>query len=134
MTCKSTSASIPLRHQALSPSSFGTLAIEVTDTLHSEEVPGRIPRARMSAIRGIDIHRASFSTCRTRGLVQGQWRLRTGRNIIFPPPTQYWKKALHYVFGGFKFLMWIALIVTIARKLRLVASIHLHPSLYPAFI
>jgi sodium/potassium-transporting ATPase subunit alpha len=55
-----------------------------------------------------------------------------GKNVISPPPTQYyltiddiwpnslikliyryWKKALNYVFGGFNFLMWIAFIVTI---------------------
>ncbi|KAJ7777899.1 calcium ATPase transmembrane domain M-containing protein [Mycena maculata] len=36
-----------------------------------------------------------------------------GKNVISPPPTQYWKKVLNYVFGGFNFLMWIAFIVTI---------------------
>lgn len=36
-----------------------------------------------------------------------------GKNVISPPKTQYWKKALNYVFGGFNFLMWIAFIVTI---------------------
>ncbi len=36
--------------------------------------------------------------------------------MISAPPTQYWKKALNYVFGGFNFLMWIAFIVTVVRR------------------
>ena len=40
-------------------------------------------------------------------------RLKDGKNIISPPPTKYWLKALNYVFGGFNFLMWIAFVVTI---------------------
>ncbi|EMD32829.1 hypothetical protein CERSUDRAFT_108626 [Gelatoporia subvermispora B] len=40
-------------------------------------------------------------------------KAKLGRNVISPPPTHYWKKALNYVFGGFNFLMWIAFIVTL---------------------
>ncbi|KAH0834143.1 hypothetical protein J3R83DRAFT_11446 [Lanmaoa asiatica] len=40
-------------------------------------------------------------------------RLKDGKNVISPPPTQYWLKALNYIFGGFNFLMWIAFIVTL---------------------
>ncbi|RKO83014.1 E1-E2 ATPase-domain-containing protein [Blyttiomyces helicus] len=35
------------------------------------------------------------------------------KNIISPPPAQYWRKIVTYLFGGFNFLMWIAFIVTI---------------------
>ncbi|KAG1791622.1 uncharacterized protein BJ212DRAFT_1544992 [Suillus subaureus] len=40
-------------------------------------------------------------------------RERDGKNVISPPPTIYWKKTLNYIFGGFNFLMWISLILTI---------------------
>ncbi|TPX69591.1 hypothetical protein SpCBS45565_g02316 [Spizellomyces sp. 'palustris'] len=36
-----------------------------------------------------------------------------GKNIISEPPKKHWKLILQYVFGGFNFLMWIALIVTV---------------------
>jgi sodium/potassium-transporting ATPase subunit alpha len=58
-----------------------------------------------------------FSTSPSLGLETAAVERRSARekNIISPPPTQYWKKALNYVFGGFNFLMWIAFIVTIVR-------------------
>jgi sodium/potassium-transporting ATPase subunit alpha len=76
------------------------------------------------AIRQINVHLASpddvlnrFSTSLTYGLESDaiQRRLKNGSNVISAPPTQYWKKILNYVFGGFNFLMWIAFIVTIVR-------------------
>lgn len=107
--------------------SFRTLSIHVHDTLRNEKdekgistvikvVPGGA-----EAIRAIDIHLAPieevftrFSTSPTLGLESPavQRRAKAGKNVISPPPTQYWKKALNYVFGGFNFLMWIAFIVT----------------------
>jgi sodium/potassium-transporting ATPase subunit alpha len=75
-----------------------------------------------SVIRQIDVHLlptnevfTRFSTSPTVGLETAavQRRARRGKNTITPPPTQYWKKGLNYVFGGFNFLMWIAFIVTI---------------------
>lgn len=75
-----------------------------------------------SAIRQIDVHRLAvdevytrFSTSPIIGLESDavHRRGKDGKNVISPPPTQYWKKALNYVFGGFNFLMWIAFIVTI---------------------
>ncbi|KAI8910746.1 calcium ATPase transmembrane domain M-containing protein [Powellomyces hirtus] len=35
------------------------------------------------------------------------------KNVISPPSTKYFKQIMQYVFGGFNFLMWIALIVTV---------------------
>jgi sodium/potassium-transporting ATPase subunit alpha len=76
------------------------------------------------AIRQIDVHLITpeavftrFSTSPSLGLETAAVERRSARekNIISPPPTQYWKKALNYVFGGFNFLMWIAFIVTIVR-------------------
>jgi len=74
-------------------------------------------------IRQIDVHTlpieevfTRFSTSPTIGLESpAVTRLskRFGKNVISPPKTQYWKKVLNYVFGGFNFLMWIAFIVTI---------------------
>ncbi len=78
-----------------------------------------------SAIRQIDVHRLTvdevytrFSTSPTVGLENDavQRRSKDGKNVISAPPTQYWKKALNYVFGGFNFLMWIAFIVTVVRR------------------
>jgi sodium/potassium-transporting ATPase subunit alpha len=77
-----------------------------------------------SGIRAIDVHLLPkdnvflrFSTSPSLGLEAAavERRGKTGKNVISPPPTQYWKKALNYVFGGFNFLMWIAFIVTIVR-------------------
>ena len=39
--------------------------------------------------------------------------------MISPPKTQYGKKILNYVFGGFNFLMWIAFILTLVSFLIL---------------
>jgi sodium/potassium-transporting ATPase subunit alpha len=78
-----------------------------------------------SLIGQIDIHLTStndvftrFGTSPTIGLEGSavQRRAKDGKNTISNPPTQYWKKALNYVFGGFNFLMWIAFIVTIVRS------------------
>ena len=77
-----------------------------------------------SAIRQIDVHRLSvdevytrFSTSPAVGLESGavQRRMKDAKNVISSPPTQYWKKGLNYVFGGFNFLMWIAFVVTVVR-------------------
>ncbi|KAI0363433.1 calcium ATPase [Pilatotrama ljubarskyi] len=75
-----------------------------------------------SAIRRVDVHRlsvndvyTSFSTSPTLGLEADAVvrRAKAGKNVISSPPTQSWKKAANYVFGGFNLLMWIAFIVTI---------------------
>ena len=75
-----------------------------------------------AGIRQIDVHRlpveevyTRFSTSPTIGLESTavERRGKDGKNVISKPPTQYWKKALNYVFGGFNFLMWIAFVVTI---------------------
>jgi len=81
-------------------------------------------------IRQIDVHTVPvdvvyqrFSTSPTLGLESPAVERLTktfGKNVISPPKTIYWKKALNYVFGGFNFLMWIAFIVTIVS---LVASL-----------
>ncbi|KAH7919461.1 calcium ATPase [Leucogyrophana mollusca] len=75
-----------------------------------------------NAIASIDVHQiptddvyTRYSTHPTVGLEGAAVRRREadGKNVISPPPTQYWKKVLNYIFGGFNFLMWIAFIVTI---------------------
>ena len=79
-----------------------------------------------AAIRQIDVHAlpidevyTRFSTSPTVGLETDAItrRSKDGKNAISSPPTQYWKKAVNYVFGGFNFLMWIAFIVTIVCPL-----------------
>jgi hypothetical protein len=78
-----------------------------------------------SLIGQIDIHLTPtndvftrFGTSPTIGLESSavQRRAKDGKNTISNPPTQHWKKALNYVFGGFNFLMWITFIVTIVRS------------------
>jgi sodium/potassium-transporting ATPase subunit alpha len=74
------------------------------------------------AIAAIDVHLiptdqvfVRYSCSPTVGLesIAVERRLKDGKNIISPPPTKYWLKALNYVFGGFNFLMWIAFVVTL---------------------
>jgi sodium/potassium-transporting ATPase subunit alpha len=101
------------------------LSIHVDTLQHRAELPTKLPTKPVDpaiAIRQINVHLLSpddiltrFSTSLALGL-EGtaiQRRSRNERNVISPPPTQYWKKILNYVFGGFNFLMWIAFIVTI---------------------
>ncbi|KZV91494.1 calcium ATPase [Exidia glandulosa HHB12029] len=75
-----------------------------------------------AALREMNVHLLTpedvftrFSTHPERGLDPATVARKAseGKNKITPPPTQYWKKALNYVFGGFNFLMWIAFVVTI---------------------
>jgi hypothetical protein len=104
-------------------SSFRTLSIHVNDGLRRDfKSSKRTGVAPVAAIRAIDIHNAEmsevftrFSTSPTLGLEPAAVlrRAADGRNVISPPPTQYWKKVLNYIFGGFNFLMWIAFIVTL---------------------
>ncbi|EGO28595.1 hypothetical protein SERLADRAFT_446026 [Serpula lacrymans var. lacrymans S7.9] len=42
-----------------------------------------------------------------------QIRAKGGKNVFSPPRTQYWKKIINYIFGGFNFLMWIAFILSL---------------------
>jgi sodium/potassium-transporting ATPase subunit alpha len=90
-------------------------------SIHVEENSSKADKA--DAIRQIDVHTIPvdlvyqrFSTSPTQGLETPAVARLTqtfGKNVISPPKTQYWKKVLNYVFGGFNFLMWIAFIVTI---------------------
>ena len=106
---------------------YRTLSIHV-DTMTEEKQKASAAKSAdpASAIRQIDVHRISvddvytrFSTSPVVGLEGDavQRRIKDGKNVISAPPTQYWKKALNYIFGGFNFLMWIAFIVTIVRFL-----------------
>ncbi|OBZ69101.1 hypothetical protein A0H81_10850 [Grifola frondosa] len=101
---------------------YRTLSIHVDSIQEAKQKPMGGSSDPAAAIRLIDVHTLSpdevftrFSTSSTVGLETAavQRRANAGKNIISPPPTQYWKKALNYVFGGFNFLMWIAFIVTI---------------------
>jgi sodium/potassium-transporting ATPase subunit alpha len=102
--------------------SYRTLSMHVETTEQKGAAASKRAADPASAIRQIDIHLVPkhdvftrFSTSPTLGLETDvlQRRAKAGKNVISPPPTQYWKKALNYVFGGFNFLMWIAFIVTI---------------------
>ena len=92
-----------------------------TLSIHVEEKSKTIPD-KADAIRQIDVHTIPadlvyqrFSTSPTLGLESPAVDRLTqtfGKNVISPPKTQYWKKVLNYIFGGFNFLMWIAFTVT----------------------
>ena len=94
-----------------------------TLSIHIEEKSSEATPDKADAIRQIDVHTIPvdlvyqrFSTSPTLGLETPAVARLTqafGKNVISPPKTQYWKKVLNYVFGGFNFLMWIAFIVTI---------------------
>ncbi|KDR77765.1 hypothetical protein GALMADRAFT_412632 [Galerina marginata CBS 339.88] len=85
--------------------------------------PSKAPNDLSDLVRQIDIHTVAvdvvyqrFSTSPTIGLESsavGHLTKSFGKNVISAPTTQYWKKALNYVFGGFNFLMWIAFIATL---------------------
>ena len=93
-------------------------------SIHVEEKSSKASPDKADAIRQIDVHTLPvdlvyqrFSTSLALGLETPAVARLTqifGKNVISPPKTQYWKKGLNYVFGGFNFLMWIAFIVTIA--------------------
>ena len=101
---------------------YRTLSIHVED-----KKPAKSNLDPATAIRQIDTHTLAvdevftrFSTSPTLGLENSAvTRLQKayGKNVISPPKTQYWKKILNYIFGGFNFLMWIAFIVTIVSHL-----------------
>ena len=105
------------------PRSYRTLSIQVEDRQLEKPKAGDKSNDPASAIRNIDVHTLSpedvfarYATSPAVGLEAAAVERRAksgGKNVISPPKTQYWKKALNYVFGGFNFLMWIAFIVTI---------------------
>jgi sodium/potassium-transporting ATPase subunit alpha len=101
---------------------YRTLSIRVDE----KDLPGKPKKSAdpADAIAAIDVHLITTDDVYTRyscspnvGLEPAAVlrRAKDGKNIISPPPTQYWMKALNYVFGGFNFLMWIAFIVTLVR-------------------
>ncbi|KAF8555191.1 calcium ATPase transmembrane domain M-containing protein [Imleria badia] len=99
---------------------YRTLSVRVEE----KQLPAK-PKATADpadAIASIDVHLISpeevytrYSTHPVHGLDNAvvERKIQDGRNVISPPPTQYWKKALNYIFGGFNFLMWIAFILTL---------------------
>ncbi|KAG1773388.1 hypothetical protein EV702DRAFT_1181140 [Suillus placidus] len=99
---------------------YRTLSIRVEE----KDLPSKAKQSTdpADAIASIDVHLISTDEVYTRyschptvGLEEAavQRRSKDGKNVISPPPTQYWKKVLNYIFGGFNFLMWIAFVVTI---------------------
>ena len=100
---------------------YRTLSIRVDERVATAAKPKK-PVDAADAIAAIDVHLIPahdvylrYSCSPAVGLEPAavERRLKDGKNIISPPPTKYWLKALNYVFGGFNFLMWIAFIVTI---------------------
>ncbi|KAJ7833982.1 calcium ATPase transmembrane domain M-containing protein [Mycena leptocephala] len=100
------------------------------ERLQSSARVGAIERLSLSGkfsefhkcIRQIDAHIVDISELWTRysshpvlglDLETVERKAPEGKNVISPPRTQYWKKVLNYIFGGFNFLMWIAFVVTI---------------------
>jgi sodium/potassium-transporting ATPase subunit alpha len=105
------------------PSSYQTLSLRQTIQDDGQK-KGAVQASSGPAttIRQIDAHKIPvnevytwFSTSPALGLEKAAVKRLTklGKNVISPPPTQYYKKVLNYVFGGFNFLMWIAFIVAI---------------------
>ncbi|KAF7355408.1 Calcium ATPase transmembrane domain M-containing protein [Mycena sanguinolenta] len=97
-----------------------------TVSIHIQEANDNVKKTAISdpaaAILSIDVHNISveevyqrFSSSPMQGLETSavMRRAKDGKNIISPPKTQYWKKLLNYVFGGFNALIWVAFIVTI---------------------
>ncbi|KAF8439928.1 hypothetical protein L210DRAFT_960048 [Boletus edulis BED1] len=100
---------------------YRTLSIRVDEKVASHAMPKKSTDPADS-IATIDVHLiptnevyVRHSCSPTVGLESAavERRLKDGKNIISPPPTKYWLKALNYIFGGFNFLMWIAFVVTV---------------------
>ncbi|KAI0824955.1 calcium ATPase transmembrane domain M-containing protein [Trametes gibbosa] len=102
---------------------YRTLSLHVDSYVEGKPKPDQVQTADpASALRQIDVHQlpvqevyTRFSTSPTLGLESDavDRRSKSAKNVISSPPTQYWRKGLNYVFGGFNFLMWIAFIVTV---------------------
>ncbi|THH15944.1 hypothetical protein EW146_g4609 [Bondarzewia mesenterica] len=102
---------------------YRTLSVHIDEAHNDKRAVQEDPKDPATAIRNIDVHLLTtddvlnrFSTSSKMGLDNAAVQRRAksgGKNIISPPKTNHWKKALNYVFGGFNFLMWIAFIVTI---------------------
>ncbi|KAG2039128.1 hypothetical protein BDR03DRAFT_894591 [Suillus americanus] len=99
---------------------YRTLSVRAEEK--QSRTTSKSPPDPADAIASIDAHLLSVDEVYTRysshptvGLESAAVRRREndGKNVISPPPTVYWKKALNYIFGGFNFLMWIAFILTI---------------------
>jgi sodium/potassium-transporting ATPase subunit alpha len=100
--------------------SYRTLSVRVEE----RQLPAKpkVSQDPADAIASIDVHLVTpedvytrYSTHPAHGLEMAaiQRKSKDARNVISPPQTQYLRKALNYVFGGFNFLMWIAFILTI---------------------
>lgn len=109
--------------------SYRTLSIRVDEKLGEKPKKSTDPA---DAVAAIDVHlvptdevyvRYSCSPAVGLDSAAVERKLKDGKNVISPPPTQYWLKALNYIFGGFNFLMWIAFIVTVVGL-----PIHIHNS------
>ncbi|KAF7305091.1 Calcium ATPase transmembrane domain M-containing protein [Mycena kentingensis (nom. inval.)] len=117
----------PTRSRELSGVNARTVAIGYrTLSIHVEDIQGKDKSAASSdpaaALSGIDVHLIGedevfhrFSSSPIQGLETPAVarRSKDGKNVISPPKTQYWKKLLNYIFGGFNALIWVAFIVTI---------------------
>ncbi|EIW79754.1 calcium ATPase transmembrane domain M-containing protein [Coniophora puteana RWD-64-598 SS2] len=102
------------------PIDYRTLSIRVDERDLPQKTTSADP---VDAIANIDVHLIStedvftrYSTHPDMGLEPASVERKLtaqGKNLISPPPTQYWKKGLNYVFGGFNFLMWLAFILVL---------------------
>lgn len=105
---------------------YCTLSIRIDETQEQRLPPppkDTAPTNPAGAIRQIDVHTipvddvfTRYSTSPTVGLESAAVERRTktgGKNVISPPKTQYGKKIVNYVFGGFNFIMWIAFILSL---------------------
>ncbi|KZT07880.1 calcium ATPase transmembrane domain M-containing protein [Laetiporus sulphureus 93-53] len=119
---------------------YRTLSIHVNATRDEKQHPPAKSKGAAdpeTTIRQINVHMlpvdeiySRYSTSPTVGLDSAAVQRRAvqgGKNVISPPKSQYWKKILNYIFGGFNFLMWIAFIVTIISYQPLGGA---HPSAF----
>ncbi|KAI0088963.1 calcium ATPase transmembrane domain M-containing protein [Irpex rosettiformis] len=121
---------------------YRTLSIHVENTKDEKVLKSTRKKKQESsqdpaqAIRSIDVHLLNVDEVYRRYSIAPQVGLeaasverkaKLGKNLISSPPTQYWKKILNYVFGGFNFLMWIAFILTVLSYEPIGGS---HPAAY----
>ncbi|EGO02905.1 hypothetical protein SERLA73DRAFT_165832 [Serpula lacrymans var. lacrymans S7.3] len=102
--------------------SYRTLSVRIDDQEPTSKPTSKPSKDSTEGLVNIDVHLISSEEVFTRysshpsvGLEfeAVTRRAKGGKNVFSPPRTQYWKKIINYIFGGFNFLMWIAFILSL---------------------
>ncbi|ORZ41564.1 hypothetical protein BCR44DRAFT_1423068 [Catenaria anguillulae PL171] len=99
-------------HSATGPSPDSTIPIQVAFRTLTQEVTLPRPSAKANDLHelslwfGVSLEKGLDATAVSRRLAK------VGPNVLSPPRTDWFRKTMGYLFGGFAAIMWIAAIVT----------------------